>query len=66
MGFSRKDYWSGLASPPPGYLPHPGIKPMSLMFPPLVNGFFTTSATWDLFFTAVSNSETTLGVDRVH
>ena len=27
MGFSRKKYWSGLSCPPPGNLPHPGIKP---------------------------------------
>ena len=27
MGFSRQEYWSGLLLPPPGDLPHPGIKP---------------------------------------
>ena len=27
MGFSRQDYWSGLPFPPPGDLPHRGIKP---------------------------------------
>ena len=32
MGFSRQEYWSGLPCPPPGDLPHPGIKPAS---PPL-------------------------------
>ena len=26
MGFSRQEYWSGLPCPPPGNLPHPGIK----------------------------------------
>ena len=26
MGFSRQEYWSGLPCPPPGDLPHPGIK----------------------------------------
>ena len=26
MGFSKRDYWSGLPFPPPGDLPHPGIK----------------------------------------
>ena len=31
MGFSRQDYWSGLPFPPPGYLPNPEIKPVSLM-----------------------------------
>jgi len=29
MGFSRKEYWSGLSFHSPGYLPEPGIKPMS-------------------------------------
>jgi len=26
MGFSRKEYWSGLPFPSPGDLPDPGIK----------------------------------------
>ena len=30
MGFSRQEYWSGLQFPPPGDLPDPGIKPMSI------------------------------------
>ena len=30
MGFSRQEYWSGLPCPPPGNLPDPGIKPVSL------------------------------------
>ena len=34
-GFSRQEYWSGLLCPPPGDLPHPGIKPPSLVFPAL-------------------------------
>ena len=29
MGFSRQGYWSRLPCPPPGDLPHPGIKPWS-------------------------------------
>ena len=29
MGFSRKDYWSGLPFPSPGYLPDPGTDPGS-------------------------------------
>ena len=28
-GFSRQEYWSGLACPPPGDLPDPGLKPRS-------------------------------------
>ena len=29
MGFSRQEYWSGLAFPSPGDLPNPGIEPRS-------------------------------------
>ena len=29
MGFSRKEYWSGLPCPPPGDFPNPGIEPAS-------------------------------------
>ena len=29
MGFLRQEYWSGLPSPSPGYLPDPGIEPVS-------------------------------------
>ena len=35
MEVSRQDYWSGLPFPPPGALPHPGIKPASLASPAL-------------------------------
>ena len=45
--FSRQEYWSGLPCPPPGDLPNPGIKHMSLMSPALPGRFFTTSATWE-------------------
>ena len=47
MGFSGKDYWSGLPRPPPGDLPDPGIKPVSLTYPALAGRFFTTRATWE-------------------
>ena len=30
MGFSRKEYWSGLPCPPPGDLPDPRIEPKTL------------------------------------
>ena len=40
-GFSKQEYWSGLPSPPLGDLPHPGIKPASLMSPALADRFFT-------------------------
>ena len=38
MGFSRKEYWSGLAFLPAGDLPVPGIEPAS---PALAGRFFT-------------------------
>ena len=38
MGFSRKEYWSGLPFPTPGDLPNPGIEPAS---PALAGGFLT-------------------------
>ena len=46
MGLPRQEYSSGLAYPPPGDLPHPGIKPASLMSSALAGEFFATSATW--------------------
>ena len=30
MGFSKQEYWSGLAFPSQGELPNPGIEPTSL------------------------------------
>ena len=42
VGFSRQEYWSGLACPPPGDLPDPVIKPASLMSPALVGRFSNT------------------------
>ena len=47
MGFSRQVYWSELPCPPPGDLPNPGIKPLSLKSPALAGRFLTTSATWE-------------------
>ena len=38
MRFPRQEYWSGLPFPPPGDLPYPGIKPMSLAW---AGEFFT-------------------------
>ena len=32
MGFSKQEYWSGLAFPSPGDLPDPGIEPRSPAF----------------------------------
>ena len=39
MWFPRQEYWSGLPFAPPGYLPEPGVKPVS---PALAGEFFTT------------------------
>ena len=65
MGFSRKEYWSGLPYPPPGDLPNPGIKPTSLMSPALTDGFFTTRATCLLFsWSVVSDSLGPHGLQR--
>ena len=48
MGFSRKEHWSGLPGPPPGYLSNPGTEPMSVMSPVLADGtHLSTSATWE-------------------
>ena len=55
-GFSRQEYWSGLLCPPPGDLPDPGIEPVSLMSPALAGRLFTTSATWETLFYAISDS----------
>ena len=46
MEFSRQKYWSGLPFPILGYLPNPGMEPMSLMSPALAGGLFTTNTTW--------------------
>ena len=42
-----QEYWRGVPFPPPGDLPHPGIKPTSLMSPALPGRFFITSTTWE-------------------
>ena len=47
MAFSRQEYWSGLSCPPPGNLPEPGIKTVSLTSLALVGEFLTTSTTWE-------------------
>ena len=47
MGFSNKESWSGLPCPSPEDLPNPGIEPTSLKSSALVDGFFTTSTTWE-------------------
>ena len=41
LGFSRQEYWRELPFLPPGDLPDPGIKAISLTPPALADGFFT-------------------------
>ena len=45
IGLSRQEQWSGLPSPSPGDLPHPGIELISLTSPALAGRFFTTVTT---------------------
>ena len=42
MGFSRQEYWREFSFPPPGYLPNPGIEPVSPGASALADEFFTT------------------------
>ena len=42
MGFSRQEYWSASALPPPEDLPHSGIEPKSFSSPTLAGRFSTT------------------------
>ena len=55
-GILKQEYWSGLLFLPPGHLPNPGIKPVSLMSPALAGKFFTTDTTWEapLYIATVS------------
>ena len=45
MGFSWREYYSGLPYPPPGDLPKLGLEPMSLTSGALAGRFFTASTT---------------------
>ena len=47
LEFPKQEYWSGLASPPLGDLPGPGMETASLASPALAGRFFTTSVTWE-------------------
>ena len=63
MGFSRKEHWSGLTCPSPGYIPDPGFKSASVMSSALVGGFFTTNATWEallVLFKKITDTKGTL------
>ena len=59
MGFSRREYWSGLPFPSPGDLPYSGIEPKSLTSPALAGGFFTPSASWEALGTAADSNKNT-------
>ena len=56
MGSSKQEYWSVLPCPSPGDLPNPGIERVSLMFPALTGGFFTTDITWEAYSIGSTNS----------
>ena len=43
MGFSRREYRSGMPITSPGDLPDPGIEPLCLVSPALAGRFFTTA-----------------------
>ena len=42
MGFSRQEHWNRLPCPPPGHLPHPGIKPALSTSHCIADRLFTT------------------------
>ena len=75
MGLSWQEFWSGLRFPTSGYIPTPGIKPMSLA---LAGGFFTTLqylyqvillslnslTTWMLFFIVTASVYTPINTSQ--
>ena len=46
MGFSRKEYWTGLPCPSPGDLSNLEMEPASLTSPALTGRLLTNCATW--------------------
>ena len=58
MGFSRREYWSGLPFPSPGDLPDAGMEPGSLATPALAGRFFYHWATWKAQRLYCANNET--------
>ena len=50
VDFPSQEYWNGLTFPSLGELPDPGIESTSLASPALADGFFTTRATWEAYF----------------
>ena len=47
-GIFQARNWSGLPCPSPGDLPDPWMESTSLKSPTMADGFFTTSATWEV------------------
>ena len=47
-GILQQEHWREWPSPPIRDLPNPGIEPASLMSLTLADGFFNTSATWEV------------------
>ena len=54
-----------LSCPPPGDSPHPGTQPESLTSPALAGRIFTTSATWEVQFSSVTQLCLTLWPHRL-
>ena len=66
MGFSRQDFWSGLPFTPPGELPDPGIKPVSLKSLALEGRFFfTTSAIKHIITMSASRLKRSFNISRI-
>ena len=64
IGCSRQEYWSGLPFPPPGALPHPGIKPTFLSSPAWAGGFFTMIATWEAWMLVGGQCKSLLWMEK--
>ena len=47
MGILQAGILSRWPCPPPGDLPDPGVKHVSLMSPAFAGAFFTTGTTWE-------------------
>ena len=47
LGVSSPESWSGSPCPRPGDLPNPGVRAVSILFPALAAGFFSTGCTWE-------------------
>ena len=62
MVFSRQGYKSGLPCPPPGDLPKPGIKPVSLTSP---GSLAFSSTTWEAQISVVGNTNNSVTMASV-